>query len=171
MNDISMDKLVRTFYCQKFEALGISIFTILMLLSTIKTPDGIDMSMLFSRNSIPYLMVFLISISSWHLNVHAESSCAFKTAHALFYAAEAAIQDCIMTICVGVLVVFALFHIVATGWFVIGCVGLLLLLIWKVRETYLILKLVGLMNMMNIAPDYASAAEETWVNLFCGFIR
>lgn len=171
MNQTSTDKLVGKFYFQKYEALCVSGSAFYLWLSTMIKPAGPEWPLLFSRTGLPFLVMFLIALSSWRMNLRAESSLTFKTAHYLYFAIHAAIQDYIMTLCVGTFALYAIFHFASIMWFIVACVGVLIFLLWRFRSANRVLKWAFDMKSFEIATPEESAPDNTLTSLLCGLMR
>ena len=164
-------KLVRIFYYKKFEALSVSVCAFILWLSTRNTADGTGWSMLFSRVGMPFLVMLLISLTSWRMNLRAESSLAFGTAHSLYYVIQATVQDSIMYLCIGAFALFALFHTVAIPWFIVACVAITLIVSYKYRKAVGIFKCEQRLKSQELIPADAFSPEHTLSNFLCILMR
>lgn len=171
MNQTPADKLAGTFCFQKYEALCVSGCAFYLWLSTAASPGEPEWLLLFSRAGMPFLVMFLIGLTSWRMNLRAESSLAFKTGHCLYYAIHAAIQDCIMTLCVGTFALYAIFHFAAAIWFIIACAVALTFFIWRFRKANRIIRWSLDMKALGIAAPEESAPDNTIASLLCMLAR
>lgn len=132
----TQESLVRTFAGQKIEALGVSIFALFWWLSMRETELGPDYALLFSTKGLALFSIWLLAFSSWYLNLHAESTCAFDTCHSVFYAGHAAIQDFLMFFClISFLVKFALLVLpISATWRILGIIIAVAIFLYKYRE-------------------------------------
>ena len=156
---------------QKYEAFCVSVCAFYLWLSSMDKSAGVGWPLLFSRAGMPFLVMFLIALSSWRMNLRAESSLAFKTAHYLYFAIHAAIQDCIMTLCVGTFALYAIFQSASIMWFIVACVGVLIFLLWRFRSANQIIKWAFDMKSFEIATPEESAPDNTFTSLLCVLMR
>lgn len=171
MTQSPKDKTVSTFFFQKYEALCISVCAFYLWLSTMAKTERPEWSLLFNRAGTPFLIMFMIGLTSWRLNLRAESSITFKTAHYIFYAMHAAIQDCIMTLCVVAFALYAIFHFASILYFIVACAAVLIFLLWRFRRANRIIKWAYDMKDLGIATPEESAPDNTFASLLCVLMR
>lgn len=171
MAQYQKDKLVGIFCVQKYEALCVSGGAFYLWLASMAKSAGPEWSLLFSRTGMPFFVMFLIGLSSWRMNLRAEYSLAFKTAHYIFYAIHAVIQDCIMTLCAGAFALYALFNYASTIWFIIACLVVLSFLIWRFRNANRIIKCAYYLKTIGIATLEQSTPDNTFANMLCVLMR
>lgn len=165
------DKLVRIFFIQKFEALSVSVCALYLWIAIMSKPAGLEWPLLFSRTGMPFFVMLMISLTSWRMNMRAESSLAFKTAHYHFYSIHAAIQDFVMTLCVGAFAVYALFFYLATPWFIAACVAVSAILIWRFRSANRIFRWALNMKNMGVVSYEEAVPDNTLTSLLCVLTR
>jgi len=165
------DAMVRIFARQKFEAFGVSLFSLIWWFSLCKTEDGTDLSLLFTFDAIPYIAVFLLALSSWYLNLQAETACGFETCYAKHYAGHAALQDFILFACLCTIVLKGLYPILDTMWKIVGWVGLCLIIILKFRSLKRVMFCIGYAERNNVFGPSEQKPNITLKYFFCIAIR
>lgn len=136
------ESLVRTFAGQKFEAIGVAVCAFIWWFSMRETESGQDYALLFTAQGLQALVIALLALSSWFLNLRAESSCAFDTCHSTFYAGHASIQDFIMFLCLFAFVIkdILLAMPISIVWRIVGIIIIVAVMIFKYSEAASVLR-------------------------------
>ena len=100
---MSRESLIQKFSCQKFVAFVFSLLIFCWFINLYPLKEMIEGNVSLGSRGIMIIIAFCLAISSWYLNLNAESSLAFKTGYEWLYSRQAQMQSFTLYI-----VVFAL---------------------------------------------------------------
>ncbi|MDE7414699.1 MAG: hypothetical protein K2N05_13040 [Muribaculaceae bacterium] len=131
---MTRESLIGRFSFLKFAAVMLSLFLIFRFVSLYPVKEMIERNISIGSDGVMMIITFCLCLSSWYLNLHAESSLTFETGYEWFYSRQAEMQNFTLYFVVCVLGVKYVSLHYSLFWTIISAIVFIFLIYYSLRQ-------------------------------------